>query len=99
MGTFCRKMLAKDRKKISSGFRKQKTLRGKQVPLPSSGSQKPHLWEQNLPPSMSVGHWFIRPMFIAHLLCAYRSHRNFLKGHMIYRVNQYITEYLNRGKG
>lgn len=33
--TFCRKVLAKVRKeKISSGFRKQKMLRGKQVPLP-----------------------------------------------------------------
>lgn len=47
---------------------------------PSSGSQKTHLWEQNLPPSTSLGHWFIQPMFIAHLLCAYWSHRHFLKG-------------------
>lgn len=35
MVTFCRKMLAQDRKeKMSSGFRKQKTLRGKQGSLP-----------------------------------------------------------------
>lgn len=71
LGTGCRKMLARDRKeKTSSGFREQKALGGTGCRFPLLKPLDTLLPERNLPPSTSMAHWFIQPMFGSCLLCA-----------------------------